>query len=173
MLQTNKSTKSVYLFPNSPDNNNYLIPLTEAIDLCSKYLQKHHFPQSKISSVQSEFVNLANKDLFLRVAQSRNIKEKDSKEKHICFDTIGDWMLRAWVERYKDKLASLHTVIAMAGGNLTDGQKSYDDLVYAVNCCYCSSNKAKSLPSPKIRLRVVSGLCSNVCISCSCNLRIK
>lgn len=90
MVRQSKRSFSAYLLPNSRDNNNYLIPLTEAIEISTKLFKKFGFNEHTLASIKNELASVAQKDLFLRVAHSTSInKDKEiSREKFISFDSL-------------------------------------------------------------------------------------
>lgn len=90
MIRQSKRSSSSYLLPNSKDNNNYLIPVSEAIDISTKLLKKYNFSEHTVGNIKNELASVAQRDLFLRVAHATsNNKDKEiSKEKFIGFDSL-------------------------------------------------------------------------------------
>ena len=88
LIKQSKRSSSAFLLPNSKDNNNYLIPVTEAIEISTKLFKKYHLPDE--SSIKNQLGSVAQKDLFLRVAHATsNNKDKEiTKEKFISFDSL-------------------------------------------------------------------------------------
>lgn len=90
LVKNSKRSSSSYLFPISQDNNSFLIPVSEALEISSKLLKKYRFQESSLLGLKSDLNSVANKDLFLRVAHSRSMgKDKDlGKEKCVSFDAL-------------------------------------------------------------------------------------
>jgi hypothetical protein len=142
-VKNSKSSKSVYLFPNHPENNSYLITLSEAVDICMKLLKKYGFGEEVQKSVKLELTSVAAKDLYMRVAQSKPLKEKDKeeassthnnaeKEKLVSFDSVAEWMLKKYVDRLREKVLLLHSTITMFGANPDDSKKTFEDFSSSV-----------------------------------------
>ena len=94
MVRQSKRSSSAFLLPNSKDNNNYLIPVSEALEICIKLFKKYSFNDHILSGIKNELASVAQKDLFVRVARSTSIKKDNelSKEKFISFDSLAQYL---------------------------------------------------------------------------------
>lgn len=94
MVRQSKRSSSAFLLPNSKENNNYLIPVTEALEISTKLFKKYGFNDHVLSGIKNELASVAQKDLFLRVAHSTSInKDKEiSREKFISFDSLAQYI---------------------------------------------------------------------------------
>ena len=145
MVKHSKSSKSVYLFPNHPENNSYLVTVNEAIEICTKLLKKYGFGEEVIKAIKTELTSVSAKDLYMRVAQSKTIKDKSKqedsptqpnpeKEKMVSFDSVAEWALKKYVDRLREKVLLLHSTITMFGTNPDDSKKTFEDFSASVVC---------------------------------------
>ena len=143
-VKHSKSSKSVYMFANHPENNCYLVTVTEAIDIGTKLLKKYGFSEETLKSVKSELTSVSAKDLYMRVAQSKPLREKDhedstpnlpngEKEKMVSYDSIAEWALKKYVDRLRDRVLLLHSTITMFGTNPDDSKKTFEDFCASVD----------------------------------------
>lgn len=132
MVKNSLKCTSAYLFANSPDNSNYLLPLVEATNICMKMLKKWNFSQEIELGAKSELLTLAIGDLDIRITQSRKVKDKEGRgEKYISFDSVAEWLLKKWVNRQEGILIMLQATFGRYG-TIEKNSKTFEDIMGAV-----------------------------------------
>ena len=139
-IRTSKKSSSSFLIPNSHENSNYVLAMSEATDICQKLLRKYRFGEEMIVTCKAELVSASNKDLYARIAQGRGLKDRENLkgEKTISFDAFQEqtfitrFMMKKWVQAYQDKFVRLRTDIGMSGSFQVDSKRTIDELTYVV-----------------------------------------
>lgn len=92
-VKQSKRSFSHFILPNAQENNNYLIPISEATDISTKIMKRYKFPDSYFQNIKHLLTSEANKDLFWRVAHSKSVKkDKDvGRETLISFDALAGY----------------------------------------------------------------------------------